>query len=166
LAYDKYQAGLDKHGLRNWLFSDRISKGGWRWIVLPLLFPLFLYGAINNALPWFLPARFAERKVKDLQFRSSIVAAGGLFVFIIFWAIQVLLVTLIADSSFIGLIYLFTLPGTGIIARWWNRQFKKLRGVQRYRRLQKNDAAAFESLQSTCLFLREKVKNLNFLKTI
>lgn len=131
-----YMAGVRKLGIRDWLFSkSRLSFIGTCCITLFLLLglPIFLYGLVFNALPFFLPDAIAS-KIKDTQFRSSVKMVLGMLMIIIFYLI------LFGISFFFmpwwaSLIFLATLLGSGFFAFRYFIWFKKFRARLRYGRL-------------------------------
>jgi len=124
-AYTSYRKKLK---FREWIFQK--EPFAWWKIVLQIpilivLFPLFLYGLINHLLPSLLPVYFS-RKMKDIQFRSSVRSTLTLVTFPIFYLLQFLTVWLITTNIQYALIYLITLPITGFIAYHWSVWAKKL----------------------------------------
>ncbi|HSV76503.1 MAG TPA: 1-acyl-sn-glycerol-3-phosphate acyltransferase [Bacteroidales bacterium] len=94
-------------------------------IGLLLMFPVYLYGAVNGIPKSFL-LQLLLRKFKDRQFHSSVKFLWGLAVAPLFFLIQAALVWLFTGSFFIGLAYLASLPLVVIfskIYRIWFQQF-------------------------------------------
>jgi len=113
--------------LRYWVFRHR--RYSWFALMarLPLfvaLLPVFLYGLVNNALPFFLPV-LAIRPVKDPQFWSSIKNGLALVLFPLFYLLQTLLVASITEGIGWPLGYLLSLPLTGYLAYFYYAGFKK-----------------------------------------
>jgi len=135
----RYQWILNRIRLRPWVFN-RKSYSWWKLVaqtpVLLLFFPVFLYGLVNNALPFFLPV-LPTRKVKDPQFWSSIKNGVALIFFPLFYIIQTLLVAVFTNNPWIPLVYLVSLPLTGYIAFRYYRGWKKFQAKWRYNVLQK-----------------------------
>lgn len=88
-----------------------------RFLVLITAAPLFLYGYLNNFLPYFLPI-FVTRKIKDVQFHSSFKFGLSFFLFPIFYLLQILCVGWIFHWNRTLVIYLVSLPVSGAVA--WN----------------------------------------------
>lgn len=95
-----------------------------RFLFLLLASPFFIYGYINNILPYYLPI-FACRKLKDAQFHSSFKFALSLFLFPIFYVIQILLAGWIFHWGWIPVIYFASLPVSAAIAWNYAKFFKK-----------------------------------------
>ncbi|MGM0496679.1 MAG: hypothetical protein ACQESJ_02055, partial [Bacteroidota bacterium] len=129
--YTKYRKKLN---FREWVFQ----KAPFSWIgifaqipVLIALFPVFVYGFINHILPALLPL-YLSKKMKDYQFWSSVRSTMTLFTFPMFYLLQFLVVLWIVSDFRFSLIYLATLPISGIIAYHYSIWFKKLRAKLRY----------------------------------
>lgn len=95
-----------------------------------ILLPVFIYGWINNIIPWYLIHRLAER-IEDGQFINSARMASGLMIFPLFYIIQTLTVWLISDDGLWALIYFLSLPFAGFLSlnlyeRWkeWRQQMR------------------------------------------
>jgi 1-acyl-sn-glycerol-3-phosphate acyltransferase len=100
---------------------------------LCLLFPVWMYGLINNAIPWLI-IRKAVKSIKDDQFISTFKFVLGLVLFSLFYLIQVVLVGLIA-GWLIALPYLVSLPISGFVCWGYLKWWKRLRIQWRYSRL-------------------------------
>ena len=145
---EPYMQQLRAMNIRDWVVKRR-GFGGmqslWRYFTLLLTFPVFLYGLVNNAVMYFLPVRMV-RKVKDLQFHSSIKAGAGiLLVTPISYLLQTLIVALLTDGWYIWLGYLVTLYPMGKLALMWYFRWKKtVRGAWFGRQFRKKKKQAVE----------------------
>lgn len=101
--------------------------------------PLFLYGWINNIIPWVLIHKLASR-IDDHQFVNSIRMVAGLLAFPTFYLLQSLILGLISGKLVWGVLYFISLPLSGILSlniaeRWqlWKQQFRlsRLSGQQK-----------------------------------
>jgi 1-acyl-sn-glycerol-3-phosphate acyltransferase len=135
-SYAKYRSKLN---FREWVFQ-KAPFSWWKiFFQMPLLivlFPVFIYGFINHLLPAFLPVYFS-RKMKDIQFRSSIRSTLTLITFPVFYMIQFFTVWLSTSSAQYALIYLITLPITGFIAYHYSVMAKKIWAKFRFNWLKK-----------------------------
>lgn len=95
-----------------------------RFLFLILTSPLFLYGFLNNILPYYLPI-YVSHKIKDPQFRSSVKFALSLLLFPLFYIIQILLAGWLLQWGWIPVIYFASLPISAIIAWYYAKFFKK-----------------------------------------
>jgi len=94
-------------------------------IKLPLLLitlPLFIWGFINNIIP-VGGAYLLSKKIKDVQFISSIRFVVGMFLFPIAYIIQVFLFWIISGNGLYALYYLASLIAGAVIAYIWRRYF-------------------------------------------
>ncbi len=141
-----YNNRLDEMRIRDWVIRRKgygILQAHWRYLGLVLTFPLFLYGLINNAIPYFLPS-YLVRNIKDRQFHSSVKAGLGILIlFPVFYLIQTLLVGIFTGPWWIWVAYLISLLPAGKAALNWYFLFKKtLRGRWfRWQLLRKKTAA-------------------------
>ncbi len=123
LKYVKFKTKL---GLTNAIIEEKgksLLKLLFDSIALLVTLPLYVYGVINNFLPYWLPIMLSN-KMKDPQFQSSFKFVISMLSFPIFYLIQFLIVLLISSNSWeIALGYLVSLPLIGSIAWWWQRLF-------------------------------------------
>jgi len=120
--------------LRDWVF--RQSRHSWfllmaRLPLFVLFLPVFLYGLVNNAFPFFLPV-LAIRPVKDPQFWSSIKNGLALVLFSFFYLLQTLVVASLTEGVWLPLGYFLSLPLTGYLAYFYYAGFKKWLARIRY----------------------------------
>ncbi len=130
----RYIDGLTELGFRDWLFS----KNRYSYLMLVPLslgllitFPLFLYGLINNIIPYRIPL-LVTKKFKDPQFHSTVKFVVGLIIFPIWYLILFILAWIFVEPGWIKWIYLVTLIPMGLFAHTWFLWFKKLRSMWKY----------------------------------
>ncbi len=148
---EPYMKRVKALNIRDWVVKKKGFSGMhalWRYFTLLVTFPVFLYGLINNAIMYFLPVRMV-RKVKDLQFHSSIKAGAGiLLVTPISYLLQTLIVALLTDGWYIWLGYLVTLYPMGKLALLWYFRWKKtVRGAWFNRQLRRKKKEAVELVE-------------------
>ena len=90
-------------------------------------FPFYLYGLINNYLPFQIPALIAENAIKSKEFRGPIAMVTGMFTFIIFYTIQIFLVNKYFDNNIITIMYATTLPLFGVFTYWYYYAVTKIK---------------------------------------
>ncbi|WP_426489724.1 lysophospholipid acyltransferase family protein [Hymenobacter sp. 102] len=78
--------------------------------------PLYLYGLINNYLPYKLPSLVARRATKDVEFVAPIMLVVGMIAFTGFYLGQTALVHHFTGSWLWALLYFISLPLTGFYA--------------------------------------------------
>ena len=136
---EQYKSAVEKLKVRDWVVRDRgysFIRTVWRFIWLMLSFPLFLYGFVNNAIPYLVPVRLAKR-IKDRQFRSSVkMGLGVLVTFPVMHGIQILLVSIFTGPGWIWVAYGASLFLMGKVALAWYIAMKKtIRGGMFRRKL-------------------------------
>jgi 1-acyl-sn-glycerol-3-phosphate acyltransferase len=128
LKVKEYIAGLKRYNIRDWVLRKNTS---WPSVILKsflllILSPVFLYGAINNIIPYSLHLPITK-KLKDRQFTSSITFGFSILFFPIFYAIQTIIFYNYIEPSWLSWLYLISLPIIGLIAFNLHRMFIKLR---------------------------------------
>lgn len=140
LKVSTYMSELKNLNLRNWIFersgftSPRLFK---KRIGLLLSFPFFLYGYINNYLPYTFPVK-KIKNIKDRQFHSSFKFVLALILFPVFYALQTVLLGIFTGPVWIPWLYLLSLPITGYFALFWSVWYKRWKAGLKYRRMKKN----------------------------
>ncbi|MFP4620398.1 MAG: 1-acyl-sn-glycerol-3-phosphate acyltransferase [Bacteroidales bacterium] len=146
---------LHKLNLQPWLFKREKHPIGVLLATFPLFMlflPVFLYGLLNNAFPFFFPG-LANKNVKDPQFYSSIRYGGALVLFPLFYLIQLIIFSQLADEWWLRLSYLLSLPITGYAAYQYYRIIKKTWAKLRYNWFRKKHPHRFDQLHR----LREEI---------
>jgi len=130
----KYFDRVTELGFRDWLFT----KNRYSYFILLALslgivisFPLFLYGLINNIIPYQLPLP-VTKKFKDPQFHSTVKFITGLVIFPIWYLILFILAWIFVEPGWIKWIYLVSLLPAGLFAHTWYIWLKKLRSMWKY----------------------------------
>ena len=91
-----------------------------------LFLPVFIYGFINNFLPFYIP-EWLSGKIKDKQFHNSIKFVTSMILFPLFYLLQTLLVSFLPLSGFYTAGYFLSLPVSGAFALYYANSVKKLR---------------------------------------
>jgi hypothetical protein len=145
---NKYKGYLNDWKFRTWLPEKKkypvIALTGIT-ALLVLLFPLFLYGLVNNALPFYLPG-LATKGVKDPQFLSSVRNGLAIVTFPLFYIIQFAVFSILSSSVPLDLGYLASLPLTGYAAFQYYRVAVKSRAKLRYNRVRKKQPELFADM--------------------
>lgn len=81
-----------------------------------LTLPLFAFGFIFNAVPFFVPRRILRRKVKNITFLSTFNFVAGLIFFPLFYIPEATLVGLLTGSWIAAFLCLILMPFAGKIA--------------------------------------------------
>jgi len=90
-------------------------------------FPIYVYGLINNFLPFEIPGWLANKISKSIEFRGAIGMVGGFFTFTLFYTIQTIFIWKYSHTLWITLMYLISLPLTGLMAYWYFNKVSKIR---------------------------------------
>lgn len=136
----KYKKGLEELNLRNWIFERSgftTRKLIYKRFGLLLSLPIFLYGYINNWLPFTIPVR-KTKNIKDVQFHSSFKFVLAMIFFPVFYAIQTILVGILTGPAWIPWAYLLSLPATGYFALFWSIWYKRWKAGLKYRKMKKS----------------------------
>ncbi|OGX85543.1 lysophospholipid acyltransferase family protein [Hymenobacter glacialis] len=117
LELQTYLDHLRRHGLTDSALEEqrRGSVAGLFNLVLGL--PVWLYGVLNNFLPYILPSVVAQRATKEVEFVAPIMLVVGMITFPLAYALQALAVNhwLTHDWRLTAL-YLLSLPFAGFYA--------------------------------------------------
>jgi 1-acyl-sn-glycerol-3-phosphate acyltransferase len=163
---EEYKSGLEKLKVRDWVVAKRgytFIKTLWRCFWLMLTFPLFLYGFINNAIPYLVPVRMV-RKIKDRQFRSSVKAGLAIgFMFPLMHGLQTLLVGIFTGPWWIWVAYMATVFLTGKFALAWYIDWKKtMRGSWFRSQLHRSKTKAWRLVELRSLIIQETWKLIGY----
>ncbi|MBK7818543.1 MAG: 1-acyl-sn-glycerol-3-phosphate acyltransferase [Sphingobacteriaceae bacterium] len=130
---NSYLEQLDKLSL-----DDKLIKGVEKTkpvydTILSLVFlilglPIFLYGYINNILPFRIPFWCARIIAKRPEFHGSVAYSIGTLTFIVFYSLQIWLVSKFFGDWRIILAYGLSLPITGLLSFYYYNRFKSIRG--------------------------------------
>jgi 1-acyl-sn-glycerol-3-phosphate acyltransferase len=115
-------------------------------IAFLLLLPLAIYGGMNNVIPWLIMRRLIN-KVQETQFISSARHTLGLVLFPVCYILQTILVFFLTPRWIWAVIYLATLPISGLVTlNWWENlriwwQKMRLAGLSLNQKRKINDLA-------------------------
>jgi len=131
---DDYFNSLDRLHLNDYLLKD-FSKSrsiffrtAYTLAYLVLGFPIWLFGALNNYLPYKIPYYITRAVTKKQDWHGAMFVASGVFTFIIFYSLQIYFVHHWFHHSGITLVYFIFLPVSGFFAYKYYRRFTNLRG--------------------------------------
>jgi 1-acyl-sn-glycerol-3-phosphate acyltransferase len=133
-----YSEKVERSGLRSWLLDSRpihlpVIIGNLILLIAGL--PLFLYGFIFNAIPFFLIDRVVRKKVKDKSFWSTFFLIAGIVVFPLFYLLEFLAVVWFIPGFWLKVAFLVSLPFAGKIAFKWYILLRKTIGRMRLMQL-------------------------------
>ncbi len=133
-----YMQLLSKLKLRNWLVDKNGKHAGMillHSIVLLASLPLFLFGFIFNAIPFFIIDRLVRKKVKDKSFWSTFFLVAGIILFPLFYLFELLAVSWVIPGLWLKIAFLVSLPLAGKVAFNWYILLRKTMGRSRLLRL-------------------------------
>ncbi len=131
---DDYFTSLDRLHLKDHLLSNfSRSRSVFLRTTLTLSyfilgFPFWLYGLVNNYLPYKLPYYITRAITKVKDWHGALFISSGIFTFIIFYSLQIYLVHRLFHDPWITLGYFIFLPVTGFFAYAYHRKFSNVKG--------------------------------------
>jgi 1-acyl-sn-glycerol-3-phosphate acyltransferase len=129
---DEYFDQLEKFGIGDGelrrmqnrkFFLCRFTSG---LLYLLLGLPLFLYGWLTNALPYFMTSLVARKVSVHTEFRVAVSFAAGMFIYLLFYSGLLAISLALFDSFWLNVILFFGFPLAGLFAYAHFRFFKQL----------------------------------------
>ncbi len=123
----EYTTLLQQRGLHHWVINRKLSL--FRFIVRSLLMiislPLFLFGYINNLIPFAITKRFAN-KAKDPMLRSSFqYVSSTVATFPIYYLLLLGIVWIISKKFWIALVYVVLTFLTALFVHYYKIAIRK-----------------------------------------
>ncbi|WP_216690393.1 lysophospholipid acyltransferase family protein [Hymenobacter siberiensis] len=151
-----YLADLRRHNLSDEALDSqrRGSVAG----LLNLVFgaPVWLYGVVNNYLPYILPSAVAKRATKDVEFVAPIMLVMGMLTFPLAYVLQAAAVHYFTHDWRLTALYVLSLPLTGFYAlSYWNTLAARLRRLRAARFFRRTPAVGAALLQQRTALLTE-----------
>jgi len=129
-----YNALIKKLRIRNWLVENpknNILNIALNKLILIIGLPIFIFGFLFNAIPYFLIDTIVRKKVKDIAFWSTFFLAPGLFLFPITYLLELFAFSWLIPGIWMKLAFLISLPFAGKLAFKWYILFRKTAGRSR-----------------------------------
>ena len=127
----KYTVKIKKLKIRSWLIENQ-KNNFWmiaiNKMVLLIGSPIFFFGFLFNAMPFFLIDRIIRKKVNDTSFWSSFFLASGLLLFPLIYIIELISISWLMPGIWLKLTFLISLPFAGKLAFKWYILFRKTLG--------------------------------------
>ncbi len=101
-------------------------------------FPLFLYGFLNNVIPYLIPSKVADKIVREIEFRSSVMLVIGIVMFSVFHGLQTILFYRFTQDTGYTFGYFISLIPSGFFALFYHQIWQSFGEFWRLVRLQKN----------------------------
>lgn len=89
------------------------------FLTIVLGFPFYVYGLINNVLPFEIPGWTANKVIKSIEYKGAIGMVLGMFTFLIFYSTQIYGVNIYFQDPFITAAYAISLPLSGMFTYWY-----------------------------------------------
>ena len=144
-----YLAALKKYKLRSWVVENRknnfIKIAGAKLLLLIGL-PVFLYGFLLNAIPFFTIDRFIRKKVKDWTFWSSFFLVTGILLFPLVYVLEFWALAWLIPKLWLKILFFLSMPFTGKLAFKWYILFRKFIGMTRLLFLQVFKKSEYKAL--------------------
>jgi 1-acyl-sn-glycerol-3-phosphate acyltransferase len=127
---DRYKQNLKKHKYNDRVIRKNNANPVWPFLqtILQILaFPIYLFGAINNYIPFALAKNISNSKIKDPQFVASVRYVLSLILHPLFILLVILPLTLVfLPKAWMAAVYIFFIPLTGKFAFEQVRWLKQL----------------------------------------
>lgn len=133
------------------LLAKRRHPIGWLItgiIALFVTFPLFLYGNIFNLTFLEIP-NLQIRKIRDIQFHSSIKYGLSLALALVFLPAYLILSFILFSPWWLAVLIFLTLPVSGLLAWSWGMQFRRITGGIRIWNYVRNKNKEYKILKQT-----------------
>jgi len=112
-----------------------------------ILSPVILYGLLNNSVPWLLMKKIPAG-IKELQFKSSARLLAGLLLFPFFYLFQGYLFLFFTGSIGWSILYLLSIPLTGVITLNLLERYKILKQTAIVHRARKTNNSVLKKIYS------------------
>ncbi len=157
---------LKKYKIRNWLIEkpeNNFLKFALHKLILFLGLPVFVYGFLFNAIPFFTIDILVRSKFKDKTFWSSFFLALGLFIFPVLYLLEFFAFSWLISGVWLKLAFFISFPFAGKLAFKWYILFRKTVGRGRILLLKLFSKNKYEKLLS---FQKSVFDNLDQLLSI
>lgn len=108
--------------------STPLFSGMFSLFYMLLGFPFFIFGFVNNYLPFKIPGWLAGVISKQKEFYGAISLSAGTFTFLIFYSFQIWMMDKLFHSWALTLTYSLLLPLSGLFAYYYYKRFTTIRG--------------------------------------
>ena len=136
--FETYLAGLRQHGLTDSALDEQRRGTVAGLLNLVLGVPVWLYGVLNNYLPYIIPSMIARRATKEVEFVAPIMLVVGMVTFPLAYTLQALAVQhWLTHHWALTALYVLSLPLTGFYAlSYWGTlaaRVQRLRALRLFR---------------------------------
>ena len=131
---ERYHDHIKKLRLRSWLLDrprNNLKSVLWNILILITGFPLFTFGFIFNAAPFFIIDKVIRKKVKDRSFWSTFFLVAGIIIFPLFYLFEFFCVSWLIPGFWAKLAFILAMPFAGKLAFLWYICYRKTAGRMR-----------------------------------
>ena len=128
------------------------------YLFLLLTIPLFLFGFVHSALPYYLIGWLVPRITKEVEYHAPLSILLSIFLYPIIYAGWAITFNwLFASSPLVLLLYIAALPLSGLFAHFFLRYMKHLFSKQQFSRFARSRKQVFTQLKAQRAALKELV---------
>ncbi|MBX2842375.1 MAG: lysophospholipid acyltransferase family protein [Flammeovirgaceae bacterium] len=127
LNIEKYFIDIERLKLNDEVFTQKnlsgsiFLKGLKALLYLVFGLPFYLFGLINNYLPYIIPSKAANKITKDVEYLAPIMMVIGIFTYTFFYTLQIYFCHHLFQSVWVTFIYGISLPVSGFfVIHYWN----------------------------------------------
>ncbi|WP_020529208.1 lysophospholipid acyltransferase family protein [Flexithrix dorotheae] len=127
LNIEKYFNDIERLKLNDEVFTKKnlsgsiFLKGLSALFYLILGFPVYVYGLINNYLPYIIPSQVAGKITRDVEYLAPIMMVTGIFTFSLFYSLQIYFFYQLFSVLWLTVLYGVSLPLSGFfVMHYWN----------------------------------------------
>lgn len=120
-------------------------------VILLIGAPIFIYGFVFNAIPFFTIDTLVRKKIKDVAFWSTFSLVAGIVLFPIVYLLELIAVSWLISGVWLKLAFIVSLPFSGKISFMWYILLRKTIGRFRLYR-----AKMFNKKQYYALFKQKE----------
>ncbi len=126
-----YYTTLTNCRLKDESFARELDYGFLRYLIIVAGFPLFVAGYLSNLIPFTLPKFICDKLIKDARFYSSVYFSSGTILYMIYFPVLLVLVTLFFGLP--GFIAGLFVPPVGYMVLFYNEIFSERLSRLRFR---------------------------------
>lgn len=165
---NSFRQQIMNYKLRPWILN-RPGQNLWKLLtnllILLATLPLFIYGFVFNALPFFLIDHLIRNKVKDQSFWSSFFLVAGIVLFPVYYLLLIPIVLSFLSGGLVAAAFMISLPFAGKLAFKWYILSRKTTGLIRFEWIKRTRNSQYRELLTAKASLFEKIdKALNSLQ--
>jgi glycerol-3-phosphate O-acyltransferase/dihydroxyacetone phosphate acyltransferase len=133
IRIDAYFDSLERANLSDNLLNPERKKGTLvlnntaAFVFVLAGFPFYLFGLVNNWLPFEIPTYISKRFAPTSDFVGAIAVVSGTFCFILFYLLQILLFQVLFHHPFYTFLYAISMPLCGLFAYLYWYMVKDIR---------------------------------------